>query len=320
MKPYTARNRDEWKKACKKNGNVHCMFDLSKEELTSSASKWKFEHLLAFRLITNQDERVLQILHDSHDRDCPIFNKAASGPQKLRTYSLLGETVSDLGEKSESELLQEKHGPFWIALAGVVHPDGGELQEPKVYPKRDGKQIVRENYLPSSSIAIESSSPAQTPSLSDYSPNRSVGYDEDMNEERQSGPEISTVFLINSFLQSALTDLLMQDIHQQDPKAEIRPRRRSEVSRALFGNRFYMSAEDDGGICRAWKINNRWSLENPFLAILEAKRAFSDFVLDTKTNPPIPSISNETLAQLLGEAVITWKASPHYFDKNNKYT
>lgn len=45
------------------------------------------------------------------------------------------------------------------------------------------------------------------------------------------------------------------------------------------------------------------------LALLEAKRAFKHVNVDNATGEIKPIVSNETLAQCLGEAVITWKAN-----------
>ncbi|KAF4943917.1 hypothetical protein FGADI_13088 [Fusarium gaditjirri] len=49
-----------------------------------------------------------------------------------------------------------------------------------------------------------------------------------------------------------------------------------------------------------------WEVEHPYQALLEAKRVFKDIEFNEKENKHVPVLSNEYLAQYLGEAVITW--------------
>ncbi|KAK3363744.1 hypothetical protein B0T25DRAFT_53445 [Lasiosphaeria hispida] len=74
-----------------------------------------------------------------------------------------------------------------------------------------------------------------------------------------------------------------------------------------------VTAEDDGGICRMERAGPGWMMENPSIAIVEAKRVFKEFCFSEKTGDYIPVISNENLAQYVGEAVITWKGNPGRF-------
>jgi len=74
-----------------------------------------------------------------------------------------------------------------------------------------------------------------------------------------------------------------------------------------------VTAEDDGGICRMERAGPGWMMENPSIAIVEAKRVFKEFCFSEKTGDYIPLISNENLAQYVGEAVITWKGNPGRF-------
>jgi hypothetical protein len=57
-----------------------------------------------------------------------------------------------------------------------------------------------------------------------------------------------------------------------------------------------------------------WESINPFMALLEAKRAFKDIDFD-KSGRARPIVSDETLAQCLGEVVITWQANRHLLDR-----
>lgn len=52
-----------------------------------------------------------------------------------------------------------------------------------------------------------------------------------------------------------------------------------------------------------------WLMGHPDLALLEAKRAFQSVHVDKVTGVIKPIVSNETMAQCFGEALITWKAN-----------
>ena len=46
--------------------------------------------------------------------------------------------------------------------------------------------------------------------------------------------------------------------------------------------------------------------------MLEAKRAFKHICFDERTESHIPIVSNEYLAQCLGEAVVAWKGNREF--------
>lgn len=75
------------------------------------------------------------------------------------------------------------------------------------------------------------------------------------------------------------------------------------------------SAEDDGGICWMDRRVRGWSMGLPTLAFLEAKRAFKTILIDQRTGVYQPIVSNETLAQYLGEAIVSWKANQKLQEK-----
>ncbi|KAH7303706.1 hypothetical protein B0I35DRAFT_155857 [Stachybotrys elegans] len=64
------------------------------------------------------------------------------------------------------------------------------------------------------------------------------------------------------------------------------------------------------------KVGSGWEISQPFLALLEAKRAFKYVRLDESTGNYIPVISNENLAQCLGEAIITKKGNPLFLKED----
>jgi hypothetical protein len=51
---------------------------------------------------------------------------------------------------------------------------------------------------------------------------------------------------------------------------------------------------------------------HPYLALIEAKRAFKYIHFDEWIGEHKPVVSNETLAQYLGEAVISWRANREF--------
>ncbi|CAH0025849.1 unnamed protein product [Clonostachys rhizophaga] len=156
----------------------------------------------------------------------------------------------------------------------------------------------------STTAIVGSSSPAR-PSSSEFE----VGMediDEDEYDARRSKPEEVTVQLAMSFLHSSLYLCLLQGFNELTEVRVRVERKRAE----MYGNGIdHVTAEDDGGICRMKRQALGWSLEHPYLALLEAKRAFKHVHIDNATGEIHPIVSNDTLAQCLGEAVITWKAT-----------
>ncbi|KAH8424799.1 uncharacterized protein LDX57_002542 [Aspergillus melleus] len=87
---------------------------------------------------------------------------------------------------------------------------------------------------------------------------------------------------------------------------EARPRvERKKAAVRIAGHD--ISAEDDGGIC--WMVRDSdWNMRHPYLALLEAKKAFQSMNFDERTGKLMPVVSNNVLAPYLGEAVISWRA------------
>ncbi|KAI3219565.1 hypothetical protein DTO012A7_9727 [Penicillium roqueforti] len=128
--------------------------------------------------------------------------------------------------------------------------------------------------------------------------------DEDEHDARRSRPEEVTVHFLMSFLQFVLNLCLLQD----EGNREVRPRvERLKATIRVAG--YDISAEDDGGICMMDRQPDGWRMVKPYLALVEAKRAFKYLDFDEWTGQPKPVVSNETLAQYLGEAVMIWRAN-----------
>ena len=97
----------------------------------------------------------------------------------------------------------------------------------------------------------------------------------------------------------------MQD---SDALIEVRARVERRTAVADVAGAVRLVAQDDGGICRMRQQGGGWRMENLYVALLEAKRAFKHIGFDHDTGKYLPIITDENLAQYLGEAVIAWKA------------
>ncbi|EFY84125.1 hypothetical protein MAC_09832 [Metarhizium acridum CQMa 102] len=146
-----------------------------------------------------------------------------------------------------------------------------------------------------------SSSPTR-PSSSDYEiGSEHIGEDE--NEAHRTIQEKIAVNLAINFLRYVLQFCLEQD----DDEEEIRARTKSmrgQATVAGVNNTF----EDDAGIGRYIRQADSWALVHPYMALIEAKRA-KDIHIDPQTGRSSPVVSNNTIAQYLGEAVLAWRAN-----------
>lgn len=310
-KTYSARVPDDLSLLSMQHGDLQVILQLSGKELISSASRWKVRHLIAYRLLIRPDEAFLPILTIDHDGGCPVCSDDPSGPQKLnhgRTKALVGENPRDLWTKTECELMQLPDGFFWVALARAARPELAD--QARVYPQRERKQVEREGYVSSTNAILGSSSPIGH-SSSEFEADMN-DLDEDEHEGRRSMPEEVTVHLVTSFLQYALNLCLLQHSAGLAAEAEVRPRVERRTTKTHVAGKVPITAEDDGGICRMRRLGPGWKMNHPYLALLEAKRAFKHIDFDQRTGKYIPTISNENLAQYLGEAVITWKGNQEF--------
>lgn len=82
------------------------------------------------------------------------------------------------------------------------------------------------------------------------------------------------------------------------------------MSSTQIAGRNEVSAEDDGRVCLMGYQNGEWYMKHPFLAILEAKRAFRAVDVNERTGMLTPAVSNQTLAHYLGEELVAWRADP----------
>jgi hypothetical protein len=239
--------------------------------------------------------------------------------------------------------MQAPAGPFWTALAQAVRHRS--KLEPRLGSGRERRPVIYEDYLDSTenispgsegsshtqasagtetsagteasagtgaSAGTKASASSEPPSQKSFDPeNEDSTMDEDEHDERRTRPEDVTVRLIGSFLQYALNFCLKQAVDKDH--VEVQPRfDRKRSTCKIMGGEVQITAEDDGGIHTLQRNWNGWMQENPYIALLEAKKAFESLDYNDKTNTYEPVVSDKTPAQCLGEAIITWKANPEH--------
>jgi hypothetical protein len=195
-------------------------------------------------------------------------------------------------------------GFFWVALARASRAEGTEARE---YPQRERQAPDREGYVDSTAAIVGSSSPVW-PSSSEYEIDLD-DVDEDEHDDRRSKPEDITVNLLVSYLHFALNLCLLQH-SSSEGEVRVRVERRKEA--VQVSGMYSFTAEDDGGICWMDRQARGWSMGLPTLAFLEAKRAFKSLHIDERTGYLQPVVSNATLAQYLGEAIVSWNANQKF--------
>ncbi|KAI1347808.1 hypothetical protein F5Y01DRAFT_232482 [Xylaria sp. FL0043] len=305
---YAVRNSEELEAISQQNGNIRVISQLGDKELRSPASRWTIRHLIAYRLLIRPEAAFLAVLQPEHD-ECPLCEEGQSQTiDHVNTRALLEDSPRNLCVNSDHDLIRLPGGFFWIALARAARNE--HVDQVRVQPQRERNQVQREGYVSSASAIPGSSSPLLYSSsfeadMSDV--------DEDEHDARRDKPEEVTVHLVHCFLQYVLHLCLLQHFTGNDTDTdmgtdiEVRPR----VERKMTTTRIAgasISAEDDGGLCQMRRDAHGWKMLHPYLALLEAKKAFKQYFED-KAGRYMPIVSNQTLAQYLGEAVITWKGN-----------
>jgi hypothetical protein len=310
--PYSAQTPDELEAFAQKYGGACVIRQLSQEDLSRPASKWNARHLPTYRLLIHPEGDFLSVFLSDHEERCPMTTCIAdrSCYQKLnheQTQSLIGDNPGNLGQRTESELMQLRDGFFWVALVRAARPYWAAMT--RVYPKRERRPVRKEGFINSSSAIVGSSSPPRHSSSEFEATLGSL--DEDEHESRRTIPENITVDLVISFLTYAL-HLCLEQPCLSGAKEEVRPRTERMRTSTYVAGDTRLTAEDDGGICRMRRLGSDWVMLQPYLALLEAKRGCKHICFDENKGGYIPIVSNENLAQCLGEAVITMKGNPEY--------
>lgn len=300
---YSACSLEELKQRSDEIGGVQVLLQLQDEELRRSASRWTVRHLVAYRLLTEKDEPVLDILKNEHDEGCTICTAGSVSSPALdapMTRALIQGPRLNVFQSSESELMRCSHGPFWAALARACRPE--EISAAKAYPQRERRPVERKHFVNSREAIPGSSSSPLRYSSSEYEMGMDE-LDEDGHDSRRQHPEEVTVQLVSCFIQHALHLCLVQG----SPDVEIRLRVERNRAETCIAGTENIVAVDDGGICQMRRQADGWTTTNAFLALIEAKKAFRYLRVDERTGALSPVVSDDTVAQYLGEAVVTWK-------------
>ncbi|KAI0435842.1 hypothetical protein F4803DRAFT_276767 [Xylaria telfairii] len=301
---YAVRNFEDLKVVSEQNGNIQVLSQLTDKELRSPASRWTIRHLIAYRLLLRPETAFLAILQPEH-KECAICEEGPSQTiDHVNTRALVEDTPRNLLAKSDHDLIRLPGGFFWIALARAARNE--HVDQIREHPQRERNQVQREAYVSSATAIPGSSSPLLYSSSFEVDMN---DMDEDEHDARRDKPEEVTVHLVHCFLQYILHLCLLQNFAGKDTDMgidrEVRPRVEGKMTTTRIAGA-PVSAEDDGGLCEMRRDTDGWKMLHPYLALLEAKKAFKQY-FEGKAGRYMPIVSNQTLAQYLGEAVITWK-------------
>ncbi|KAK4075265.1 hypothetical protein Purlil1_12695 [Purpureocillium lilacinum] len=303
---FSATAPEDLESLCTEQGGLRVPLQLNPKERSSPASRWTLRHLIAYRLLLKSETNFLATFQSEHAALCPVCNTLRDDlPQTVDTdgtAALIQDPCpANLLHATEAELMRLTNGSFWLALARAMRPEGIELRR---FPRRDRMEVERPSFVNSSTAIVGSSSPTRPSSSSDFE--MSTGsIDEDEYDARRGKPEEVTVHLAMSFLQHALYTCLLQD---SESLSEVRARVERQRSYVVNGIG-HIVAEDDGGICRMERRAVGWTMTHPYIALLEAKRAFRHVQVNNITGETRPVVSNEVLAQCFGEAVVAWMAN-----------
>ncbi|UKZ82973.1 hypothetical protein TrVFT333_010774 [Trichoderma virens FT-333] len=306
---YAARTAKDLKILSRQYHDIQVTTQLGASDRKSSASRWNIRHLVAYRLLIKEEknEVIVPLFKDDHGTQCPICNQDAICSQKLDEsayQALVGEAPRNMYAKSESELMRLPYGFFWVALSRAARNFASD--EVNNYPSRQRKQVQWDGYANSTTAIPGSSSPiSRSSSEFDVEMESHSELDEDEHHSRRSKSE-----------DHALSLCLVQPLAGLAPNIDVQPRIQHLRTVATISGKTSIAAEDDGGICVVRWQPNGWEMIHPYLALLEAKRAFQVIHLDEKTGIYHPVTSNEHLAQYLGEAVITWKGNRRIFNND----
>ena len=301
---YAAETAEQFRRLSEKNEGLELHAQLTKDELTRSASRWGLRHLLGFRLLTLPEKPFLKIIKGEHE-SCPLCYPERPCSQEIDpdwVAILTSNCHLDVLRSTDSQLLRLPGGFFWVALAQASRTEA--VAKRKALPQRERRPVERDGYVNSTEAIVGSSSPSRLSSSEFEVALDDV--DEDEHETRRNKPEEVTVHLLACFLWFGLNLCLLQD---STIGLEVQPRVKRRKCTTHVAGIYRISAEDDGGICQVRHSAQGWETTNPTLALLEAKKAFKYMRFDQASGQLKPVISNATLAQYLGEALISWKAA-----------
>ncbi|KAL5333556.1 hypothetical protein BJX70DRAFT_392094 [Aspergillus crustosus] len=254
----------------------------------TAASRWTVRHLVAFPLLTMPEKPFLQVIVAEHE-SCPVCHSWGSYPCALDQDWIKTLTTAcelKISQSTDSQLLRLPGGFFWVALARVARAEGLTAKE---YPRRNRQAPRREGYIDSTAAIIGPFSPTG-PSSSEYETDLN-DVDEDEHDDHRSKPEEVTAHLLVNYLHFAFNLCLLQE---SNGPGEVRVRVEHRKATVQVPDMYDFAAGDDGEIS--------WIDQQP-------KKAFKTIHVDERMGRAQPVVSNETLAQYLGEAIVAWRAN-----------
>jgi hypothetical protein len=265
-------------------------------------------------LLVSKEKSFLSTLEGTHKSGCPVTGcRARHTSQRINAPS--GEHITnhreidDLFLKREAELMEMKAGEVWSALAGASRPAILPTSTPSPKgPRRGSRRVVKEDYVDTNEVIDSSpyrpSSQTNSATSAEFDVSFEVNtVDVDDQELVRNVPEIVTLRLVQAFLRYALLRCLDQTDPARELRVRVSPVRRSITVQDVLS----IASVDDGRICRMLLHSNQWVTESNMVAILEAKKALK--VIDQYGRP---AVTNETLAQYLGEAVAAWHMNKQF--------
>ncbi|KAJ9285654.1 hypothetical protein DTO027B5_6453 [Paecilomyces variotii] len=262
----------------------------------TGASHWGILQLFASRVICRQPSDILPLLADQihsakDDMLHPCLSALIQGPR---------EEPDQLRRMAEIQIVRsyepESLGYVWAALVPLLQLDGASTRTmASERPVRERNQPDRGEYVSSAGFQI-SSSPLDRPNTASSAPS-SLGY-----TEKSSAPLVEdfTVRFLSCLIRCVLN--YSQPLDKGSPFVQYRDERLAYV---YAGVEKELEAIDDGGL-KLMALGRTTQV-----AILEAKRSFQEI------SEGRPTVSNELLAQIVGEALALRLSNARHISKND---
>ena len=146
---YAAETAEQFRRLSEKNEGLELHAQLTKDELTRSASRWGLRHLLGFRLLTLPEKPFLKIIKGEHE-SCPLCYPERPCSQEIDpdwVAILTSNCHLDVLRSTDSQLLRLPGGFFWVALAQASRTEA--VAKRKALPsERDGLWSVMGMSIP----------------------------------------------------------------------------------------------------------------------------------------------------------------------------
>ncbi|PGH00718.1 hypothetical protein AJ79_08138 [Helicocarpus griseus UAMH5409] len=266
------------------------------ENWECAASRWGIQHLFACRVICKQPSDILPLLADRVYPGCEdglheCINNLIQGPR---------DSAATLKRMAEIQIVhayeRESLGYVWAALAPLLKSERVDFHTSTSERRvRERRQPERQDYVSSAGFQISSSPPDMADTAS--SAPSSIEYTE--------GPSAP---LVEDYTVRFLSCLIRCVLNYSQPLTKSKPfiQYHDERLAYAFGTNTEkgFKAIDDGGV----QIEQE---ENSQVALVEAKRSFQDI------RDGSPTVSDELLAQIVGEALAARVSKTERVSENN---